>query len=49
MRNIFKRRRDARIAYYWQLNMVQWHSLTDFERSECRRNVTAAPRFGVGV
>lgn len=57
MRNIFKSRRpkhrvevvttqeDIVTAHAWGLNLTQWHSLTDFERSECRRNITAAPRF----
>jgi len=57
MRNIFKRRRptsraeivttqaDIIAAHAWGLNLTQWHSLTDFERRECRRNITAAPNF----
>ena len=57
MRNIFKRRSPAHraevhpekgdilTAYYWQLTLTQWNSLTDFERAECRRNITTAPRF----
>lgn len=52
----FKRRRpvhraepatspDNYVAYAWGMDEVQWHSLTNFERQECRRNVTTAPRF----
>jgi hypothetical protein len=29
----------------WGLNETQWQGMTDFERAECRRNITAAPRF----
>ena len=29
----------------WNLTEDQWHSLTDFERAECRRNIVTAPRF----
>lgn len=29
----------------WNLTEDQWHSLSDFERAECRRLVTTAPRF----
>ena len=36
---------DILTAYYWQLTLTQWNSLTDFERAECRRNITTAPRF----
>jgi hypothetical protein len=36
---------DVLTAYYWQLTLTQWNSLTDFERAECRRNITTAPRF----
>jgi hypothetical protein len=39
---------DILTAHAWQLTLTQWHSLTDFERAECRRNVTTAPRFGEG-
>lgn len=57
MRLSFKRRRptpaieatadpDILTAFYWGLNLIQWHALTDFERAECRRTVTAAPNFG---
>lgn len=57
MRLSFKRRRpqhradvvpeqsDILIAHAWKLTLDQWHALTDFERAECRRNVTVAPRF----
>ena len=37
---------DIIAAHAWGLTLTQWHSLTDFERRECRRNITAAPRFG---
>jgi len=36
---------DIITAHAWGLTLTQWHSLTDFERRECRRNITAAPRF----
>jgi len=56
MRNIFKRRRpqhraerlspsEALIASAWGLSEGDWRGLTDFERAECRRNITAAPRW----
>lgn len=57
MLKIFKRRRpqrradcrpdisEVRVMSAWGLNEEQWHGLTDFERAECRRNITAAPRF----
>jgi hypothetical protein len=59
MIRIFKRRRpepelvkysqaDIQTAYCWGLTLTQWHALTDHDRAECRRTVTAAPRFGVG-
>ncbi len=38
-------RADIQTAYAWGLTLTQWHALTDFERQECRRNVTTAPRF----
>jgi len=55
---LFKRRRpepvqnvttqsDILTAHAWQLTLTQWHSLSDFERAECRRTVTVAPKFGV--
>jgi hypothetical protein len=58
MIRIFKRRRptpapepitadpDILTAFYWGLNLIQWHALTDFERAACRRTVTVAPNFG---
>ena len=36
---------DIMTAYAWGLNLHQWHALSDFQRAECRRTVTAAPRF----
>lgn len=56
MRNIFKRRSPARQVEQpllaeaitmsaWDLTPADWAGMTDFERSECRRNITAAPRF----
>jgi len=59
MLNLFKRRRPTHVAqpvttqsdiltaHAWELTLTQWWALTDFERAECRRNVTVAPRFGV--
>lgn len=38
-------RGDMLTAYFWGLSLDQWEGLTDFERAECRRNVTTAPRF----
>jgi hypothetical protein len=38
-------RGDIQTAYAWGLTLADWNSLTDFERAECRRNVTTAPRF----
>lgn len=29
----------------WGLNEEQWKMLSEFERRECRRNLTTAPRF----
>ena len=57
MRNIFRNSRPAPVqpvttqgdiltAHAWELTLTQWWGMTDFERSECRRNVTVAPRFG---
>jgi hypothetical protein len=58
MIRIFKRRRpapaievvaadpDEPIYLAWGLNPVQWRSLSDFQRRECRRTVTVAPNFG---
>lgn len=36
---------DIITAHAWELTLTQWWALTDFERAECRRNVTVAPRF----
>jgi len=36
---------DLLVASAWCMNEAQWDSLSDFDRSECRRNITAAPRF----
>ena len=36
---------DLMVASAWCMTEPQWHSLTDFERAECRRNITIAPRF----
>ena len=36
---------DAITASAWELSEAQWRSLSDFERRECRRLVTTAPRF----
>jgi len=56
---LFKRRRpepaaqvvttqgDIITAHAWNLTLPQWHALSDYERAECRRTVTVAPRFGV--
>lgn len=38
-------RSDINAAYAWCLTLDQWRALTDFERAECRRNITTAPRF----
>ena len=40
---------DIQIAYCWGLNLDEWKALTDFERKECRRTVTTAPKFGVAA
>lgn len=56
MLRFFKRRRpqhravglrpsEAITASAWGLSEGQWRGLTDFERAECRRNITAAPRW----
>lgn len=37
---------DILTAHAWELTLTQWWGMTDFERAECRRNVTVAPRFG---
>ena len=36
---------DALVASAWGLSEDQWHALTDHERREARRTVTAAPKF----
>jgi len=36
---------DLVVASAWDMNEAQWQSLTDFDRAECRRTITAAPRF----
>ena len=36
---------EALIASAWGMDADQWRALTDYERSEARRTVTAAPRF----
>ena len=36
---------DIITAHAWGLTLTQWHSLSDFERRECRRNIVTAPRF----
>jgi hypothetical protein len=36
---------DIMIACAWRLSLTKWDALTDFERHECRRTVTAAPNF----
>jgi hypothetical protein len=36
---------DIITAHAWDLTLTQWWALTDFERAECRRLVTTAPRF----
>lgn len=39
---------DVTVAHAWGLTWEQWRDdLTDFERKECRRLVTTAPRFEV--
>ena len=38
---------DINAAQAWGLTLTEWFSLTDFERSECRRNITTAPKFEV--
>jgi hypothetical protein len=59
MIRLFKRRRpmpvqenvttqgDIITAHAWGLTLTQWWALSDFERAECRRNITVAPRFGL--
>jgi len=36
---------DLVVASAWDMTESQWQSLTDFDRAECRRTITAAPRF----
>ena len=36
---------DLVVASAWDMDEAQWQSLTDFDRAECRRTITAAPRF----
>jgi hypothetical protein len=38
---------DIIAAHAWGLTLTQWWALSDFERAECRRLITTAPRFGV--
>ena len=56
MLKFFKRRSPARKVEQpllaeaitmsaWDLTPADWAGMTDFERAECRRNITAAPRF----
>lgn len=57
MLKFFKRRRptpradnrpsvaEAQVMSAWGLSEADWAVMTDFERRECRRNITAAPRF----
>jgi len=36
---------DLVVASAWGMDESQWKSLSDFDRAECRRTITAAPRF----
>ena len=36
---------DILISHMWGLTLTQWDALTDHERAECRRTITAAPKF----
>ena len=36
---------DLVVASAWDMTESQWKSLTDYDRAECRRTITAAPRF----
>lgn len=36
---------DVRVAAAWGLNLRQWTQLTEWDRAEARRTITAAPRF----
>jgi hypothetical protein len=38
-------REDIAAANAWGLTLTDWYGMTDFERRECRRNITAAPKF----
>jgi hypothetical protein len=38
---------DIMTACAWSLTLTEWDALTDFERRECRRTMTAAPNFRV--
>lgn len=37
--------KDIVVASCWGIRLDEWEALTDFERAECRRTVTVAPRF----
>lgn len=39
---------DAITAHAWALRLDDWLAMTDWERAECRRTVTQAPRFREG-
>jgi len=36
---------DIMTAHAWRLTLTEWDALTDHERAECRRTLTAAPNF----
>lgn len=36
---------EALVMSAWGLTPADWAGMTEFERRECRRNITAAPRF----
>jgi len=38
-------REDITTAHAWGLTLTEWYALTDFERKECRRLITTAPKF----
>lgn len=42
-------RGDIAAAHAWGLNLDEWFALTDYQRAECRRNITTAPRFEVAA
>jgi hypothetical protein len=60
MRNIFKRRRpepapetvttqaDILTAHAWGMTLTEWWAERDDARAWFRRNVSQAPKFGVG-